>query len=278
MAFLLPAGQGATASDLHCRPHCHREIQPVTSDAQGAARPLIRDPRAIPTVGTDAHLPAVPPQRLSEAGLRQALAQAHLKSPAIPGDGAWPGGAPRAPAPASVLVPLVWREGQAHVLLTRRTAHLRDHAGQISFPGGRQEPEDADAVQTALREAHEEVGLAPQQVEVVGQLAPYTTVTRFVVTPVLGFVRGEPRLQLDAFEVAEAFEVPLAHLMNPAHHRLHRAEFQGQTRSFLSMPWGPADRYFIWGATAAMLRNLYHVLMADTADHEAHQDRFRAEP
>ena len=185
----------------------------------------------------------------------------------IPGDGALPGATARPPAAASVLVPLVWRAGHAQVLLTRRTAHLRDHPGQISFPGGRQEPGDADAVHTALREAQEEVGLVPEQVEVIGRLAPYTTVTRFVVTPVIGFIQAEPRLHLDAFEVAEAFEVPLAHLMNPAHHRRHEAEFQGQTRRFLSMPWGPdggpADRYCIWGATAAMLRTLYPALMAD---------------
>jgi 8-oxo-dGTP pyrophosphatase MutT (NUDIX family) len=154
------------------------------------------------------------------------------------------------------------------VLLTRRTAHLRDHAGQISFPGGRAEPQDRDAAATALREAAEEVGLHADAVEIVGALPAYTTITRFVVTPVVALV--EPvdlaGLRLDGFEVDEAFEVPLDYLMTPAHHRRHRFEFEGVERRFLSMPWeGPgADgrrrEYFIWGATAAMLRNLYRFL------------------
>ena len=152
------------------------------------------------------------------------------------------------------------------MLLTRRTEHLRDHAGQISFPGGRVEDDDADAVATALREAEEEVGLPRDAVDVIGQLPHYTTVTRYVVTPVVALVRPPFDLQLDAFEVAEAFEVPLRFLMTPAHHQRHEFELQGQRRQFLSMPWqgldaqGATRRYFIWGATAAMLRNLYGFL------------------
>jgi 8-oxo-dGTP pyrophosphatase MutT (NUDIX family) len=153
------------------------------------------------------------------------------------------------------------REGGLHLLLTRRTDHLRDHAGQISFPGGRVEPEDDGPVATALRETEEEIGLPRRYIEVLGQLPVYTTVTAFQVTPVVGLVQPGFTLAPDPAEVAEAFEVPLAFLMNPAHHRHHRFEFAGAERRFLSMPWqGPEREYFIWGATAAMLRNLYRLL------------------
>jgi 8-oxo-dGTP pyrophosphatase MutT (NUDIX family) len=169
-------------------------------------------------------------------------------------------------APASVLVPLVQRPDGLKVLLTRRTEHMRDHAGQVSFPGGRVEDHDADAVDTALREAEEEVGLPRSAIDVIGELPHYVTITRFVVTPVVALVSPPFTLRLDRAEVAEAFEVPLAFLMTPAHHQRHELELQGRKRQFLSMPWqgtggdGQPRRYFIWGATAAMLRNLYGFL------------------
>ena len=172
----------------------------------------------------------------------------------------------RVPAPASVLIPVVVRESQSSVLLTRRTEHLRDHAGQISFPGGRVEPHDDSAVATALRETEEEVGLGRQHIEVIGTLPIYTTVTGFRVTPVVGLVTPGFELSLDSFEVAEAFEVPLQFLMTPAHHQRHQIDYAGSTRQFLSIPWQGRDAagmprdYFIWGATAAMLRNLYSFL------------------
>jgi 8-oxo-dGTP pyrophosphatase MutT (NUDIX family) len=173
----------------------------------------------------------------------------------------------RAPTDASVLVPLVLHD-EPTVLLTRRTDHLNDHPSQISFPGGRAEPEDADAVATALREAREEIGLAEAEVEVLGSLPTYTTSTGFVVTAVVGLVRPGVVLQPDPFEVAEVFEVPLSWLMNPAHHQRHVVEIAGWRREFLSMPWhgpgadGQPRRFFIWGATASMLRNLYRFLAA----------------
>jgi 8-oxo-dGTP pyrophosphatase MutT (NUDIX family) len=163
-------------------------------------------------------------------------------------------------------VPLVQRGDVLHVLLTRRTDHLRDHAGQVSFPGGRSEAHDADAAATAVREAAEEVGLPQDRIEVIGEMPAYTTVTRFVVTPVVALVQPPFELALDRFEVAEAFEVPLPFLMDPAHHRRHVFTFEGRERQFLSMPWsgtgddGRPREYFIWGATAAMLRNLYRFL------------------
>ena len=217
--------------------------------------PRIEDPTRVPVIGTDAHLPPVAPDRLQPDWLRSTLCHAAGWVPEWPGDGARFGD--RAPAAAAVLVPLVHRDGGLQVLLTRRTAHLRDHAGQISFPGGRAEPTDADAAATALREAQEEVGLDPAAVEIIGQLPAYTTVTSFVVTPVVALVRPGFTLALDRFEVEEAFEVPLNYLMTPAHHQRHVWESGGVKRQFLSMPWGP---YFIWGATAAMLRNLYAFL------------------
>ena len=154
------------------------------------------------------------------------------------------------------------------VMLTQRTAHLHDHPGQISFPGGRVEESDADATATALREAREEGGLPAEHVDVLGSLPEYTTGTGFIVTPVVALVRPGFRPQLDAFEVAEVFEVPLAFLMNPGNHRRHAVELAGAKREFLSMPWDGYDaqgrprRYFIWGATAAMLRNLYRFISA----------------
>ena len=230
--------------------------------------PRILDPRAVPVIGTDAHLPTLNLQGLDEHALRlrfqSALAGRWL--PEFDGDGRYP--SERLPAAAAVLVPLVARPQGWQVLLTRRTDHLRDHAGQISFPGGRSEPGDVDAAATALREAEEEVGLLRQHVEVLGSLPAYTTVTQFVVTPVVAMVCSPQLLALDGFEVAEAFEVPLQFLMTPAHHQRHVFDFDGSQRQFLSMPWQGLDAqqqprdYFIWGATAAMLRNLYRFLAA----------------
>jgi 8-oxo-dGTP pyrophosphatase MutT (NUDIX family) len=226
--------------------------------------PRILDPHAVPVVGTDAHLPAVPASRLAAAALRQRFAEIGAWQPEHAGDGGLRGHRPA--THAAVLVPLVQREDGLHVLLTRRTEHLREHGGQVSFPGGRVEAHDDDLAGTALRETHEEVGLPRECVEIIGQMPVYTTVTHFVVTPVVALVQPPFELVLDTFEVAEAFETPLAFLMDPAHHRRHVVSFAGGERQFLSMPWqgrgadGAPREYFIWGATAAMLRNLYRFL------------------
>ncbi|WP_291847963.1 CoA pyrophosphatase, partial [Accumulibacter sp.] len=123
--------------------------------------------------------------------------------------------------PAAVLFPIVRRDGEPTVLLTQRTAHLKDHPGQISFPGGRREPTDPSPVHTALREAAEEIGLAATHIEIAGYLPEYLTSTGFRVTPVVAMVTPPFQLELDTFEVAEAFEVPLAFLLDPANHQQH---------------------------------------------------------
>jgi len=222
------------------------------------------DPQEHPPVSVDRHLPAVTSTELQADSLRQRfLAPPSWTPEAILENQA----SDRLLTHASVLIPLVQRD-QLTVLLTQRTAHLSDHPGQISFPGGRAEPEDVNEVATALREAHEEIGLAPRFVDVLGQLPPYATGTGFIVTPVVALVRPGFSIQVDPFEVAEAFEVPLAFLMDPSNHRWHSAEIAGGRRQFLSMPWngigvdGHPRHYFVWGATAAMLRNLYRFLIA----------------
>jgi 8-oxo-dGTP pyrophosphatase MutT (NUDIX family) len=164
---------------------------------------------------------------------------------------------PEKRVPAAVLVGMVDRPDGLTVLLTLRNAHLSDHAGQISLPGGRIEPSDPDPVHAALREAEEEVGLPPSHVEVIGRLDTYITGTGFEITPVVGLVRAPFALRLDEFEVAEAFEVPLSFIIDPANHERHSRELRGRTRSFFVLPYN--DRY-IWGATAAMLVNLAEVL------------------
>lgn len=175
--------------------------------------------------------------------------------------GDWPGAGGGQPRPAAVLVPLVlheYRENSPTVLFTRRTDHLYHHPGQISFPGGAMEAGDASAEETAIREAEEEIGLAPERIELIGRLPDYLTGTGFRVTPVVGLLHPPIKLKLDCFEVAEAFEVPLAHFLDPANHQRHSARMKdGKTRHFHAVPYGD---YFIWGATAGMLMTLYRLL------------------
>ncbi len=155
--------------------------------------------------------------------------------------------------PAAVLVPLIERSDGTTVLLTQRTKHLSHHAGQISFPGGRVEPADADAVDTALRETEEEIGLDRTFIDVVGRLDIYETVTGFSITPLVGFVSTKFSLSIDGEEVSEAFEIPLDFVLDPINHQRHSREFEGARRHYYAMPY--KDRY-IWGATAGMLVNL----------------------
>ncbi len=161
---------------------------------------------------------------------------------------------------AAVLVGLVDHPTGFSVLLTQRTDHLRDHAGQISFPGGKIEAHDGTPIRTALRETEEEVGVPPDLVEVIGRLDRYTTGTGFEIVPVVGFIRPGYPVEPDPFEVAEVFEVPLSHFLNLDNHRRETRKIRGQERSFYAMPYG---RYYIWGATAGMLVNLAEILLSE---------------
>ena len=163
----------------------------------------------------------------------------------------------RGHCPAAVLVPLVARGQVPTVLLTRRTDHLHHHPGQISFPGGRVEAADTSPIDTALRETEEEIGLDRRHIELIGTLPDYLTGTGFRVTPVVGLVTPPFELTLDAFEVAEAFEVPLSHFLDPANHEQHSIVHEGRVRQFHAMPY---QGYFIWGATAGIIMSLYRVL------------------
>lgn len=222
----------------------------------------------MPVRGTDGHLAPVPEARLRPESLRLSFPLPAAWSPEITGDR---GQARDAMVGAAVLVPLVDRAAGVSVLLTRRSDHLRRHAGQVSFPGGRSDPTDLDETATALREAHEEIGLPRDRVEVLGALPAYLTITGFTVRPVVALVHPPFDLHIDCNEVAETFEVPLRFLMDPRNHRRHEMQHEQGARSFLSMPWlqarqdGTHVEHFIWGATASMLRNLYRALSRDMA-------------
>jgi len=226
--------------------------------------PLPRfDPRETPIAGVDESLPAVDPERLGADALRNRFARPPDWQPEQTGDRfRIDDSDPRA---AAVLVPIVTYATGTTILLTQRTLHLRHHSGQVAFPGGRVEAGDASPVEAALREAHEEVGLEPSRVEVIGQLPDYLTGTGFSVTPVVGLVLPGFDPRPDPSEVAQVFEVPLAFLMNPRHHQRRRVQLDTHERTFFAMPYRPPgaiDEHFIWGATAAMLRNLYRLLIA----------------
>jgi 8-oxo-dGTP pyrophosphatase MutT (NUDIX family) len=163
---------------------------------------------------------------------------------------------------AAVLLPIVERAEELTVLFTLRTTHLKAHSGQVSFPGGRVEPLDPSPEATALRETHEEIGLAAASVEVLGRLSDYHTRTGFRVTPVIGLVTTPLDLRLDAREVQHVFEVPLSFLLDPANHQRHQREFQGRTVHYYAIPY---REHYIWGATAGMLVNFYRLLAASAA-------------
>jgi 8-oxo-dGTP pyrophosphatase MutT (NUDIX family) len=155
--------------------------------------------------------------------------------------------------PAAVLIPVVLRTEGAGVVLTKRSPQLKHHPGQVAFPGGKVDPSDASPAAAALREAQEEVGLDPAMVEILGELPRHETVTGFAVHPFLGLVRAPFDPRPEAGEVAEVFTVPLAHLLNPDRFTIERRRWLGQWRRYYAVPWGP---YYIWGATARILRGL----------------------
>ena len=219
----------------------------------------IFDPRLVPVVGVDIHLPKVSVDAMQAQALVRRFACAHVWTPELLAETRF---SQRAPVHASVLVPLVMRDGGLTVLLTERAKHLSSHSGQVAFPGGKVDPGDADAVETALREAEEEIGLERRFVQVLGTLPIYTTGSGFLVTPVVALIDTAHSATANPHEVADVFEVPLEFLMDPANHRRHALEWAGARREWLAMPYTDvlAER-FIWGATAGMLRNFYRFLL-----------------
>ncbi len=155
--------------------------------------------------------------------------------------------------PAGVLVPIQMQENVPYLILTKRASHLKHHPGQIAFPGGKQDESDADVTAAALREAHEEIGLPPKNVKVLGHLAAHETVTSFMVTPVVGMITADFTVTPEPGEVDEVFRVPLAHVANPALFSVQGRHWRGQRRYYYTVPFGP---YYIWGATARILRGL----------------------
>lgn len=215
------------------------------------------DPKRLP-VDAIAGEPALPAERLEAAWLRERLAHPPLWEPELPDD-------MRQRFPtlrrAAVLVPLVRRPDGLTVLLTQRTEHLSNHAGQVSFPGGRWEEDDSSPIETALRETEEEIGLTRRHVEIIGVLPEHVTASAYIVTPVVGLVTPPFDLTAESNEVADIFEVPLRFLMDGMNHQIMSFDLPegGGRRSFYAMPY---ERFFIWGATAGMLRNLFHLLRA----------------
>lgn len=165
--------------------------------------------------------------------------------------------------PAAVLIPVVQRGGHLALLLTKRSARLRYHPGQIAFPGGKVEPFDRDPLSAALREAEEEIGLSCAEVQLLGALPPHETVTRFDVYPFLGRINSAFVPRPDAGEVAEVFEVPLSHVTRTQNFIVHERLWKGQVRRYYAVPYGP---YYIWGATARILRQLADTLDPSDAD------------
>lgn len=217
------------------------------------------DPRLIPIDGVDFHLPPVPLSALRPEALMHRFTSPPQWDPEVHTELSFTS---RPPLRASVLIPIVMRD-QPTVLLTQRTMHLSSHSGQIAFPGGKADVEDASPIATALRETFEEIGLAASFVQVLGELPLYVTGSAFLVTPVVALVKPGFTLTLNDFEVSDAFEVPLEFLMNPSHHQRHSFEWEGVRRQWFSMPYQDQSvQRYIWGATAGMLRNFYCMLSA----------------
>jgi 8-oxo-dGTP pyrophosphatase MutT (NUDIX family) len=173
---------------------------------------------------------------------------------------------PPHPVPAAVLMPIVERQPELTVLLTQRATKLRNHPGQISFPGGRLEPQDAGPREAALREAREEIGLDAALIEVVGYLPDHIVISGFRVTPVVAFVRPGFELLLEAEEVEDTFEVPLSYIFEPANHRMRRRRFDfGRGESEVELRDIRYGERNIWGATAGMLMTLYRLCVPEAA-------------
>lgn len=216
------------------------------------------DPRQVPVLGVDSHLPAIRPEAMAPRAIASRFTGGHRWTPESLGEARM---TDKPLALAAVLIPLVARSNGLNVLLTQRTSHLSSHSGQIAFPGGKVDAHDANAQATALREAEEEIALAPDRVDVLGTFPTYTSGSAYIITPVVGLLRDGFSVAANPDEVADIFEVPLAFLMDPANHRRHAVDWAGQRREWLSMPYnGAGTERFIWGVTASMLRNFYRFL------------------
>ena len=219
------------------------------------------DPRLLPLMPAPALSPALTAEQLQAAFLRQRFARPSPIAPPELAERPW---LDQALTPSAVLLPLVQRD-TLQVLLTQRSASLSSHSGQIAFAGGRMDASDTDAVACALREAREEIGLDAAHIEVLGTLAPYTTGTAFEITPVVALVRPGFALDLNPGEVDSAFEITLAHLMNPQAHFQQQAQAGGRLRHWWAMPSTDENGQarFVWGASAGILRSLYQFLRAE---------------
>jgi 8-oxo-dGTP pyrophosphatase MutT (NUDIX family) len=221
------------------------------------------DPKSVPVLAQAVDLPPVAPEAMTAGALRQRFAHPPIWTPEIHTE---PLFSSRPQLPAAVLIAIV-QHPEPTVLFTERTVTMSTHAGQVAFPGGKIDSTDLNAEAAALRETFEETGIQPQWVSVVGHLPIYVTGTNFLVRPVVGLVQPGFSLAPNAHEVADVFEVPLAYLMDPRHHKLHEFQWEGHVRQWYSMAYpvsasANAKERFIWGATAGMLRNLYAFLRA----------------
>ena len=221
------------------------------------------EPYEVPSQPAPLPHQSVPEERLHHVGLRQYFAAPVSWEPEMLRERRW--GNDQEVRAAAVLVPILMRE-ELTVLLTHRASHLRAHAAQVAFPGGKIDELDGDAVRAALREAQEEVGLEPNRAEIIGVLPDYFTGTGYLVTPVVALIAPHQPWRPNPDEVESVFEVPLRFLMNASHHRTHEAKILGEAIHWWSMSYHDGDQtHYIWGATAAMLRNLYRFLSAQGA-------------
>jgi 8-oxo-dGTP pyrophosphatase MutT (NUDIX family) len=222
----------------------------------------ITDPSAGAIVGYDSHLPAIAANVLTRSTIAQALTHWETAPVLSAGDGKR--FANRTLRDAAVLIGLIERASGIHVVLTQRASHLRDHAGQIAFPGGGRDAQDTDTWHTAQREALEEIDLLSQHLSCLGRTQNYTTVTSFVVTPWVAWIAPQAQFKPALEEVAQVFELPLVHLMNPANHQIRSVMTEVGERRFYAIPSVDAqgEARFVWGATAGMIRNLYAALSA----------------
>lgn len=236
-------------------------LTPTATSSQAARTrlPLGMRPEDVPIIAVDNALPLIPTAEQSIAALRKRFDERPVWTPE------WfheSDGGLFAPIKAAVLIPIVIRP-EPTVVLTRRSARLKTHSGQVAFPGGKLDPEDASPIAAALREAAEEVAIPTSSVEVLGQMPGYVTGSGFEVTPVVGLIPAGLVYQPNPDEVDEVFEVPLSFLLNPANHRHHLFKTEQYERQWLSMPYVDAGKeHYIWGVTASIIRNLYRFLQA----------------